>query len=289
MKFFKIVGFSIIGLILFAFVWGSIEPYTIGVNQYEVAIPNLPEHKKGDKFAVIGDFQVGFWLDNIHTIQRVIDLIVDSDPKFVLILGDFIYKGGEVADDRIALAASLLVPISQVDIPIYAVLGNHDYSVISYTAAEIDYQRAAQLTQALEKVGVIVLVNDNVEIWENIYIVGIGSYLAQNSKIEGSFDGLPESAARIVMMHNPATFEEIPANQAPLAFAGHTHGGQVSLPFTPNWSLITCFTEEDTHFDGWIENYGQEGNQLYVNRGIGMSLVPFRISAQPELTIITLK
>ena len=289
MKLFKIAIFSIFGLLLMVFVWGLIEPYTVGITQYEVAVPNLPDQMKGDKFAVISDFQVGFWLDNIGTIQRIVDQIVDTSPEFVLILGDFIYHGGEVAEGRIALAAQLMEPMTQADIPVYAVLGNHDYSAKGFNPAKIDYQRAERLSQALEKSGVTVLINENVLFSNNFHIVGIGSYTIRNSNVEDAFEGVPETAGRIAMMHHPTTFEDIPAGQAPLAFAGHTHGGQVSIPFTPNWSVLNYFLKDDVHFDGWIKNYGQTGNQLYVSRGIGMSVVPLRISAQPELTFITLK
>lgn len=289
MKWFKVVIFSIIGLLLLVIGWGLIEPYTIGVSQYEVTVPNLPDQMDGVKFAVISDFQVGFWLDNISTIERIVDQIVDTSPEFVLILGDFIYHGGEVAEGRIAKAAQLVKPMTQANIPVYAVLGNHDYSAKSNDLAKIDYERAENLTHALEESGVTVLVNENDEFSSNFYIVGIGSYTIRNAKIGESFEGVPESAARVVMLHNPTIFGDIPGDHAPLAFAGHTHGGQISIPFTPNWSVLNYFIKEDIHFDGWIKDYGQTGNQLYVNRGIGFSVVPLRISASPELTFITLK
>jgi predicted MPP superfamily phosphohydrolase len=90
------------------------------------------------------------------------------------------------------------------------------------------------------------------------------------------------------MMHNPRSFLPLPANTAPVAIAGHTHGGQIRLPLTPQWSWLTV-TKEMEHVDGWSHGYGASGNQLYVNRGIGFSEVPLRINCPPEVTIFTLQ
>lgn len=91
------------------------------------------------------------------------------------------------------------------------------------------------------------------------------------------------------MMHNPDTFGRLPPSSAPLAVAGHTHGGQIRIPFTPEWSWITFKSEDEVHADGWIDDYGAPGNRLYVNRGIGFSVVPIRINAPPEITMFTLR
>lgn len=90
-------------------------------------------------------------------------------------------------------------------------------------------------------------------------------------------------------MHNPDTFDALPPGAAPLAVAGHTHGGQVRVPFFPEWSYLALVQGGEVHVDGWIDGFGEPGNRLYVNRGIGMSLVPLRVNAPPELTIFTLQ
>lgn len=90
-------------------------------------------------------------------------------------------------------------------------------------------------------------------------------------------------------MHEPDTFPVIPAGAAPLAFAGHTHGGQVRIPFTDDWSWMSLLVDKEIHGEGWIDGHGQPGNRLYVNRGIGFSNLPIRINCQPELTVFTLR
>ncbi|MHC1762749.1 MAG: hypothetical protein AB9869_00375 [Verrucomicrobiia bacterium] len=67
------------------------------------------------------------------------------------------------------------------------------------------------------------------------------------------------------MMHNPQTFKEVPAGQGPLTLAGHTHGGQVRIPLLPAWSWLSIVAGHEVHTDGWIRDFGLEGNRLCVN------------------------
>ena len=83
----------------------------------------------------------------------------------------------------------------------------------------------------------------------------------------------------------PRTFSNLGAGTAPLAIAGHTHGGQVQVPFT-DWSPVALVL--DLPLAGWSDDFGAEGNRLYGNRGIGFSTVPMRISCRPELTVFNL-
>ncbi|MDQ3388105.1 MAG: hypothetical protein M3483_01245 [Gemmatimonadota bacterium] len=71
---------------------------------------------------------------------------------------------------------------------------------------------------------------------------------------------------------------------------GHTHGGQLSLPFIPDWSWMALVKDVPVVADGWSrDDFGQPGNHLYVNVGVGFSDVPIRINARPELTFFALR
>ncbi|MFH7029531.1 MAG: hypothetical protein ACHBN1_30130 [Heteroscytonema crispum UTEX LB 1556] len=120
-------------------------------------------------------------------------------------------------------------------------------------------------------------------------MVGIGSHWAKEDKPEVALAQVPNGAPRFVMMHHPDSFAAFPANTAPVAVAGHTHGGQIRLPFTPEWSWLSFTQEDEVDVDGWIDNYGAPGNRLYVNRGIGFSIIPIRINCPPEVTLFTLR
>jgi len=89
-------------------------------------------------------------------------------------------------------------------------------------------------------------------------------------------------------MHEPFAFRTLPEGEAPLAFAGHTHGGQIRVPLFPRLTPARLTMPWPEYVDGWIEGYGQPGNRLYVNRGIGFSYLPARFGCPPELTFFTL-
>ncbi|MBE9096163.1 metallophosphoesterase [Tychonema sp. LEGE 07203] len=299
---------GIFGSILF---WGLLEPYLIDTEEEVAEIPNLPAAWEGKRVAVIADWQIGMWMGNTSTIDRVVEQLIKERPALVLITGDFIYHPGEDPSEEINKAVEIVRSLPEAGIPTYAVLGNHDYAMDSKQATP-NRQLARQLHDALESVGVQVLQNEAVAIGkpalraiapsENrnqtaantadntpLYLVGIDAHWPNNDRPKVALNSVSEGTPRLVMMHNPNSFEALPPNTAPLAVAGHTHGGQVRLPFTPEWSWMTFAKEDEVHADGWIKGYGQSGNRLYVNRGIGFSIIPIRFNCPPEITVFTLR
>ncbi len=211
-----------------------------------------------------------------------------------MIAGDFLYhpteddshqealeefdedEHGEVRE-LIQKTLETLAPLVQAGIPVFAVLENHDYAMEKENALKISWV-ADELSEALQAAGIRVLRNQAASVGlpahkdsspgsdqtePPLYVVGIGPRYPHEDLVEKSFNGVPDKAARIVLMHNPETFKEIPSGKAPLALAGHT--------------------------DGWIQGFGNPGNRLYINRGIGFSKIPVMINCRPEITWITLQ
>lgn len=300
-KFIKYLSLGLLGIVSTYVIWGvAIEPYWIDREEEIAEIPGLPSAWQGKKVGVIADMQVGMWWDNTPTIRRIVEQLVAEPPAIVLIAGDFIYHPGKDPTTEIKKVTALIRPLVEAGIPTYAVLGNHDYGINKQQAPR-DERLSVQVQDALKAAGVRVLKNEAVPLnltqtqsrtdEAALYLVGIGPRLPKEDKPKVALAQVPDNAPRLVMMHNPKTFEALPANAAPLAVAGHTHGGQIRLlPFgvTPLWFLVS--DEEDlVPAAGWVEGYGQPGNRLYINRGIGFSRVPVRINAPPELTLFTLR
>ena len=264
-------------------------------NEDTATVPNLPEDWEGQRIGQISDFQLGMWMHNISTARRSVEYLVEENPAAVVISGDFIYKSLPNAETEINKVIDTLQPLVEADIPTYAVLGNHDYSHKPPNEA-----LGQQVKTALEENGIRVLQNEAIalespqaassqaEAEQPLYLVGIGSLIAENDQAAQALSQLDTSSPRIVLMHNPGSFGQLPAESAPLAMAGHTHGGQIRLPYTPHWSWLSLVKNEEVYGDGWIEDYGAPGNQLYVNRGIGFSDVPVRLNCRPEVTLFTL-
>lgn len=298
MKALKYILSGVGVLLLVLLLWGLIEPYFLDVEEEEAAIPGLPAAWEGQRVAQVSDFQVGMWMDNASTVRDAAEAIVEAAPALVLITGDFTYHGIEGEDRERQAVLELLQPLLDSGIPTYAVLGNHDYGMET-PEAEAREAYAATLAETLEAAGITVLENEAVPLAPPegpapgdtavLYLVGIGAHWPGEDEPLEAVRDVPVGAPRLVMMHNPESFAPLPPASAPLAVAGHTHGGQVRLPLLEDWSWLTMVKTGEVHADGWITGYGAPGNRLYVNRGIGFGGLPIRINCAPELTLFTLR
>lgn len=309
---FQRVKYLLLGVascLLVLLVWSIIEPYYLDKESGTASIPTLPASWQEQQIAVVSDFQIGMWMANTRTVKQAIDQIISDSPAAALIAGDFVYQPGENLTPQLDQVIDLVRPLITAQIPTYAVLGNHDYGVKKLTQPNASaIQRASRIQQALESIGIrvlqnqaVVLPNPSANANEPLYLVGIGAYLPKQSQALAAIAQVPDQAARFVLMHHPASFAELPANTAPIAVAGHTHGGQIRLLFLPQWSWMTLIEDKPSwswlsqikgdivRVSGWIPGYGNSGNHLYINRGIGFSHLPIRFNCRPELTIFTLQ
>ena len=230
-------------------------------------------------------------MDNRATVRRAVTRTVALRPELVLLAGDFIHDTAR----GIGPVTEILAPLVRAGIPTFAVLGNHDYAMP--TARDTENRALAEkLEQALEDIGIRVLHNQSIALekvgakaGQTLYLVGIGSHTPQDDDPERAFAAVPAGAPRLTLMHHPDTYAEILPRRAPLAFAGHTHGGQVRLPFASGRSLLTWLRDGQNYNADWAKRYGKAGNRLYITRGIGCSVAPIRLNCPPELTLITLK
>ena len=287
-RWLKYAAAVLVGIPLLLVVYGAlIEPRLIlDVERLETRLPDLAPQDADTTVAMFSDLQVGMWLANTNMVERVVAEALEAEPDVVLLGGDFVYSADPDVGTQIDAALALLAPLIESGIPTYAVLGNHDY-----TAGAADALRAA-----LEDHGIQVLQNEWARLpapddadGGDLHVVGIGATRPGFADVDQALDGLPDDAPRIVLMHNPTSFPDLPAGSAPLALAGHTHCGQIALPGMPRWSYLRLTEEEALVADGFAPTgYGEEGNQLFVNCGIGFSLVPIRINAAPQLVIVEL-
>jgi len=265
----------------------AVEPRLV-LDEREITaeLPGLDAAWEGEQVAVFSDLQTGMWLANTGMVERVVDRVVEAGPAAVLLVGDFVYGRTPEVSQQVRNVVELLRPIPAAGIPAFAVLGNHDYAVGA----------ADELTAALEELGVEVLLNEAVAVPsdtakadEPLYVVGLGPTRPDLVDVDAALDGVPDTAARITMLHNPTSFPRLPGGSAPLALAGHTHCGQIALPGTQRWSYLGLNEEEEVVADGYAPaDYGADGNELFVTCGIGFSLVPVRINAPPQLVLVEL-
>ena len=292
MAVLKWLGAALGALLLFVFFWGVlIEPRLLLDQQDEtVEIPNLPPTWEGQRVALLADFQVGMWWDNTGMVSKAIEATIEAEPKLVLIAGDFVYKPDSAT---VREAVGFVRPLIDANIPTYAVLGNHDYSMMK-KSSEKRPELAQYLADQLEEAGIEVLENEAVSIdagvGEPLYVVGVGSHWAEEARPREAMQGVPANAARVIFMHNPVSYRDLPAQEAPLTLAAHTHGGQLRIPLFRSSSWLDIARSREVIADGWAaDSIGATGNRAYVNRGLGFSLIPARVFCRPEVTVITLQ
>ncbi|MEZ5288713.1 MAG: hypothetical protein R2712_28685 [Vicinamibacterales bacterium] len=192
----------------------------------------------------------------------------------------------------------MLRPLKAAGIRTIAVLGNHDYGMGQPDSLPLPVV-ADRLSQVLRDEGIDVLRNRAIPLGEadverprqhRLFVAGVDARFPRRDDAKAALAQMPPSAPRLVLMHNPRSFLDAPRGAAPIAFAGHTHGGQIRLPFLPEWSWISLARDAPVAADGWAPpQFGAAANHLYVNRGIGFSLVPVRLNCRPELTWVTLE
>lgn len=259
-----------------------IEPRLI-LDEERVAASLPAMSGEGATVAVFGDLQVGMWFANEGMVEQAVAAVVAERPDAALLTGDFVLSRDPNPAVQIDRVLELLAPLLDSDIPTFAVLGNHDHAV----------RAADQVDAALTARGVQVLRNEAAPVpgTGGLHVVGIGALQPGLADVDAALASVPDGAPRIVLMHNPATFPMLPAGSAPLAVAGHTHCGQIVVPGLPAWSYLELTSAERVVTDGFadVPTYGAPGNRLYVNCGIGFSLVPMRIGAPPELTFVELR
>ena len=285
---------AVVGVVvLLALLYGVVvEPRLLLDDQaFEAELPDLPPGWDGQTVALVADFQIGMWLDNVAMAEEAVEDAVDDGVALLLVAGDFLYRPDSARAER---AVDVIRPALEAGVPVVAVLGNHDYSLMTKDSAERP-PIAEYLAERLRGAGATVLENEAVAVpapggGPPLWVAGVGSVWAEDSRPAAALAGVPPGAARLVLMHNPESYRQIAAGEAPLALAAHTHGGQIRVLPGAHASWIDVVRRGETVADGWAaDSIGAPGNRLYVNRGIGFSTVPVRINCRPELTSITLR
>jgi len=282
-------------------VYGAgVEPRFVVRNDETASIPNLPAAWEGKQIATFADVQIGMRLANVDAVRRAVSKVVSAHPALVLLPGDFVYEADKDVDAQMEEVVGLLQPILDDSIPVYAVLGNHDYSLMNEHSDQ-ENAVARRVRIALDHAGVHMMDNQVRPLTtssiatdgggggssDTLFLAGIGEKWANNDKAAETVAKVPHDAPRIVFMHDPDSFAKIPPGDAPFALAAHTHGMQLGIPWLSDYLWRHYFSDTGSGLEGWQE--GGSGNRMYINRGIGFSIVPARVNAVPEVTVFTLK
>jgi predicted MPP superfamily phosphohydrolase len=261
---------------------GVIEPNGLVVTRYAPAPPGWPKGRKLS-ITVIADLHAGGPDMRLEHVRRVVDRASELKSDIVLMLGDFIasYRFAiEHIPDPVWAAelARLKAPLGS-----WAILGNHDW-----------WHDLKGVRGALAGVNIPILENDAVLLGpegRKFWVAGIGDQIAiplGHGKFRG-VDDLPLMMSRIttddpvlLMVHEPDIFPRVPERVA-LTLAGHTHGGQIRLPFI--WPHFVPSRYGARYAYGHVV---EDDRHLIVSGGLGTSIIPARLGVPPEIVHIEL-
>ncbi len=235
-----------------------IEPDRIEVTRHHVPAPLVAPLK----IAHLSDLHTrGFG----RRERRLLALLEAEQPDLIVVTGDTLAGKGNYEMCR-RLLARLHAPLG-----VWVVRGNWE-----------NWQPIRSERAFYASAGVNFLLNEARQAREDVWVVGLDDPSSGSPNLVAPLRGVPPGAFVIALFHSPFYFDQV-AGRCPLALAGHTHGGQVRIPFLrPLWLP----RGSGRFLAGWYE---QSGSKMYVSRGVGTSVLPVRFLCRPELAIITVE
>ena len=254
------------------------------VEPVALSFQTLPRAFDGFRIVQVSDLHASFWVGKPY-LDRVVDRVNRLEKDLVVITGDIIT--GAVNDfwkrwlpsaggDYIKMVVAVLGRLAAG--PKLAVLGNHD---------QWDGRKTEQrLVRELEAVGIDVLRNRSQTMQRGGQAIAVAGTddVWFSADLDRALDKVPPERFTILLSHSPDIRQDLgPKSRVELTLCGHTHGGQVAIPYLTR--LLMPIKNPARYLAGLVrEPYGY----TYVNRGIGTLVFPLRIGAPPEITAFTL-
>jgi predicted MPP superfamily phosphohydrolase len=254
--------------LLYGFV---IEPMRLVVRKTAITLPAWPGEFRDFRLTVFSDLHVGPPHITLARLRSIVEKANATEADLILMPGDFVETalGWRMAEPE-EIAAELKRLRAKAGV--FATLGNHDW-----------WYDSGRVRQSFEKEGVRVLDNQAVKIehrGKTFWLAGFADAWAGRPNIEETLGQITDDAPVIAFTHNPEIFPRIPARVA-LTVAGHTHGGQIWLPYFGR----PVISDWPYHIGHIIE----DGRHLFVTTGIGTSICPVRLGVPPEISVLTIK
>ncbi|BAM47846.1 metallophosphoesterase [Amphibacillus xylanus] len=196
--------------------------------------------------------------------------LTELKPDLIVLTGDLIDRKTTDLENT----KNLLAQLSTINCPIYFVSGNHEQDSLIFH----------QLRQVLNDYGVTELVNETINLTINdvsFNLVGISNYTTGHADIDAAFEAVDLSKPTVFLSHAPLTID----HQVELILSGHTHGGQIRVPFiggiiAPDQGVFPKYDKGLYQLDS--------GASLYIDSGLGTSVWPIRFLNPAQVSMITL-
>jgi len=280
----------LLGIIVFAIVGAStlFGRFNFRTEEVRVKIVGLDPRLEGVKIVQLSDMHLASFYRHKRRLEKVIGKVNNLKPDLIINTGDFVSYGWREFDRCDTILAK-----SESRIGNLAIMGNHDMG--TYLPEASDTDRIANVIRIKELVvssGYRLLDNENIVLDINgakVEFAGVetaGRFPNMiHTEIDNSITGSDSADLSIILIHDPNQWKTdvVDKTDFDLALAGHTHGMQIGiLTRKIRWSPAKYIYPE------WNGLFTDGDQYLYVNRGLGVLGVPFRIWMPPEITLLTL-
>jgi len=281
-----IISLGVLSSIIYGALWGKNE---LDIKYIQIGFKDLPKEFDGYKLLQISDLHLGSYMHSEKLAERVVQIRNEINPDVILFTGDLVnnfsneVKGWEPVFRRITENKDC-----------YSILGNHDYGNYSkWHSEEEKTENFNEIIASQKRLGFSILDNDNIKIIrgiDSIYIAGVENWghppFPQYANLEKALEGIRPQSFKILLSHDPAHWDQVVKKRGDvqLTLSGHTHGMQWGISRAGIRFSLSYFTRRQ-----WGGLYKFGDNYLYVNLGLGMVGIPWRINMPAEATVITLQ
>jgi len=242
------------------------EPRWVEINKVDIYIDSLPKRFQMMTIAQLSDIHHCKYVPR-EFVRKCVRKVNALSPDIIALTGDYVYN----SESFLPAVAEELAELRAKE-GVFAVLGNHDKKYITL--------------DILSRKGIQVLINKHTLLYrkkEYLFIAGVDDLWRGRLDIKTTLKGT-DHQPKILLCHNPDAIETIKHTDIDFVMAGHTHGGQVSVPLYGPPVVYSKFGAR------YAAGLFHEGNTImYVNKGIGVSYFPIRFFARPEITLFTLQ
>lgn len=221
------------------------------------------------------DAQLGEFF-SLDQLQKVVDKINKEDADIVVFTGDLIDNASQYKE---VFEISEVLGQIEANIGKYAVYGNHDYG-----GGAVKYYNGI-----MEESGFEVLVNESKTVdlgYQKINIFGADDVLMGDYNTEETMIGISNEDVNLLLIHEPDLVDDFKEYPIDLVLAGHSHGGQVYIPF---YGPIVRNELAENYTKGFYNIDNEKNGKLYVSSGLGNTKLPFRFFNVPQIAVINIE
>jgi len=253
----------------------EIEPHMLDITRHNLPSAILPHEFSGFKIVQFSDTHLGFHY-TLEQFHKLIIKINELEPDMIVFTGDLMDNPNEFKETQQIIQALIKL---QAPFGKFAVYGNHDHGGYGSDIYRRIIQEA-EFTLLVNEAKTVTLLDGSF-----IHVAGVDDSMLGHPDIESAISGLPENSYTILLSHAPDFASEASNYNIQLQLSGHSHGGQIQIPF---FGPVVTPPHGELFPEGFYYLGDNHELTLYVNRGLGTTRLPFRFLSKPELTLFTL-